>query len=328
MIPSGLRVAVVGAGRHALTTVYPALAAAGYTIRGIATRNAESAGAVAARYGASGYGDVDTMLQALQGEIDAIVIVVAPDDYQDVVIKCLSAGLPIYCEKPASLSTEALQNIEQARAAVGVTIMVGYMKRFASAYVRAKALMSDAAFGAATTYSSYWGMGPEHHPTLDYLMRENATHHLDLARFLMGEVASVEAWVHEPKERSIAVGVLLRFESGAIGTLNLNNLAAWDHNNEWISVNGHGPVILVDNVETCVHRVPGEPEQRWTPNYTVPDARNSSLEVTGFVGALRHFTDVVRHDAACESDLASAIRTMELAERILGKARLDGDSTE
>lgn len=320
----------MGAGRHALTTIYPALTAADYIVRGIATRNLESAHAVAARYGARGYNDIDTMLLELRNEIDAIIVVVPPDGYEDVVGRCLSAGLPIYCEKPASMTSSALRSIEQARAAAGTTVMVGYMKRFAPAYQRAKALMGETNFGKASTYSSYWGMGPEHHPTLDYLMRENATHHLDLARYLMGEVRELEAWVHEPKAKSIAVSVLLRFESGAVGTLNLNNLAAWDHNNEWISVNGHGPVVLVDNVECCIYRVPGQPERRWMPNYTVPDARNSSLEVTGFTGALRHFTDVVRQGARCKSDLASALATMELAERVLAKARVDekGEASE
>jgi predicted dehydrogenase len=157
-------------------------------------------------------------------------------------------------------------------------------------------------------------------PTLDYLMRENATHHLDLARFLMGEVVEVAAWAHEPVEQAISTGILLKFESGAVGTLQVNSNSAWDHNNEWISVTGRGPVVLVDNVDSCLYRVPGEPERRWVPNYTVPIPRTSSLTVTGFTGALMHFVDVVRDGMPCRSDLGSALRTMELAERVLAAA--------
>jgi hypothetical protein len=76
-------------------------------------------------------------------------------------------------------------------------------------------------------------------------------------------------------------------------------------------------MVIVDNVDTCVYRVPGEGERRWVPNYTVPNPSTSSLTVTGFVGALKHFVDVARQRTPCRSDLASALRTTELAERVL-----------
>src|SRR5258706_8574304 len=100
-------------------------------------------------------------------------------------------------------------------------------------------------------------MGPGF-PNLDFLIRETATHHLDLARFIMGEVAELQAWACESVRKSIAVGILLKFESGAVGTLQVNDNSAWDHDNEWISVTGRGPVVLVDNVDTCTYRAPGE----------------------------------------------------------------------
>jgi predicted dehydrogenase len=224
--------------------------------------------------------------------------------------------LPVYCEKPAALDAATLARLENHRAKAGVTVMVGYMKRFAPAYERARALLQAPGFGGPTAYCAYWGMGPGF-PTLDYLMKENATHHLDLARYLMGEVSELTAWAYAPGEQSFSTSILLKFESGAVGTLQVNNNSAWDHDNEWISITGRGSVVLVDNVETCLYRVPEEAERRWTPNYTVPIPRTSSLAVTGFTGALTHFVDVVRGGAPCRSDLRSALRTMELAERVL-----------
>jgi hypothetical protein len=96
-----------------------------------------------------------------------------------------------------------------------------------------------------------------------------------------------------------------------------SNNSAWDHDNEWISVTGRGHVVLVDNVQICNYRVPGEPEKRWEPNYTVPVRRTSSLSVTGFTGAFDHFAKVVRDRIPCRSDLKSALKTMELSERVL-----------
>ena len=314
------RVAVVGAGRHALTTFYPAIIAAGYDIHAVVTRHRDTASAISRRFGGGvGFDDVDKMLAAVAGSIDAIVLILPADGYEETLVKCLSAGVPIYCEKPVALDVATLRRIEGVRMRTGTTVMVGYMKRFAPAYERARALVQDPAFGGATAYNAYWGMGPGF-GTFDYLMRENATHHLDLARFFMGEIADLAAWVYEPVKESISAGILLKFDTGAVGTIQVNNNSAWDHDNEWISVTGRGPVVIVDNVDTCVYRVPGEGERRWAPNYTVPNPSTSSLTVTGFVGALKHFVDVARQRMPCRSDLASALRTTELAERVLAAA--------
>jgi predicted dehydrogenase len=319
-VGEALRVAVVGAGLHARTTVYPAMIAAGFDLHAVVTRHFATAQETADRCGARwGFDSVESMLAQCRAELEAIVLVLPADGYEETLMKCLPAGLPIYCEKPAALDAATLHRIEAARKSFGTTIMVGYMKRFAPAYARARALLEDPAFGGATAYNAYWGMGPAF-PTLDYLMRENATHHLDLVRYFMGEVSELMAWAYEPAERSIAAAILMKFESGAVGTLQVNTNSAWDHDNEWISVTGRGPVVLVDNVECCMYRVPGEPERRWVPNYTVPIARNSSLAVTGFTGAFEHFKEVVREGAPCRSDLVSALRTMELAERVLAAA--------
>ncbi len=104
----------------------------------------------------------------------------------------------------------------------------------------------------------------------------------------------------------LPIAVLLRFESGA--------------------------VVLVDNVDTCIYRLPGQGERRWRPNHTVSTPSSSSLLVTGFVGAFRHFADVVRGGAPCRSDLGSALRTMDMVEQVLAAATprgaLEGDLSE
>jgi predicted dehydrogenase len=291
--------------------------AAGYDIRAVVTRHVETAKATAHRFGGGrGYDDIETMLEQAGGELEAIVVVLPADGYEKTLLRCLSTGLAIYCEKPVALDAATLHRLEDARGKARVTVMVGYMKRFAPAYDRARALIQEPAFGGATAYNAYWGMGPGF-PTFDYLIRENATHHLDLARYLMGEVTDVAVRTCEPRDQSVSAAILMRFDNGAVGTLQVNNNSAWDHDNEWISVTGRGPVVIVDNVETCIHRIPGEAERRWTPNYTVPAPATSSLTVMGFTGALKHFVQVVREGAPCRSDLCSALRTTELAERVL-----------
>lgn len=316
----GLRVAVVGAGEHARTTIYPAMNAAGYVVEAVATRSIDTASVMARRHGGQAFDDVERMLDEVGGGIEAIMMILPASGYKEALLKCLPSGLPIYCEKPVALHSATLRRFEEIRSATGQPFMVGYQKRFAPAYERARSLIQADDFGGATAYHAYWGMGAGFYEDFDYFMRENAAHHLDLARHLMGEVIDLKIFTHIPSAMSMAAGLLMRFESGAVGALQVNTNSAWDHDNEWITVAGRGPVVLVDNVETCIHRVPGEAERRWVPNYTVPAPANSSLTVTGFTGAFRHFTDVVRNKETCRSDLSSAIRTMELVETAIAGA--------
>jgi hypothetical protein len=69
-------------------------------------------------------------------------------------------------------------------------------------------------------------------------------------------------------------------------------------------------------MDTCVLRPPEGPEQRWRPNYTIPIEENLTSTMLGFEPELAHFRDVARGAATCQSDLASAARTLALAGKI------------
>jgi UDP-N-acetylglucosamine 3-dehydrogenase len=316
----GLRVGVVGCGWHATRTTYPALSAAEFEVRACCARHLDRAEATARRVGApAAYDDVGRMLAERAAEMDAVVLVLPPDGYEGPALACLAAGLPVFCEKPAALDSAALRRMEEAAGAAGRALMVGYPRRFAPPYERARELLGDPRFGDAVAYQAHWSMGPRTFPSLDYFVRENAVHQLDLARFLLGEVSEVLA-LTAVRDGRHAVAASLRFASGAVATLGLDDAGSWDHVNEWVSVAGDRANVVVDNLESCSFQAAGEPELRWSPNFTTPVPANSSLRLTGFVGGLEHFAAVVREGAPCRSDVASARRTTELAEAVLAAA--------
>jgi predicted dehydrogenase len=313
----GLSVAVVGCGWHATRTTYPALLEAGFALRACCARHADRAEATAGRFGVpAAYGDVDRMLDERAAEIDAVVLVLPPESYEAPVLSCLAAGVPVFCEKPAALDVATLRRLEAAASTARLPVMVGYPRRFAGPYVRAGELLRDERFGRPIAYQAHWSMGRGYFPSLDYFMRENAVHQLDLARFLLGEVSELTALATGQGDCH-AVAVAAAFGSGAVATLGLDDAGTWEHDNEWVSITGEGATVVVDNLESCSFRARGEPELRWAPNFSTPVPRNNSLRLTGFVGAFEHLADVVRDGVPCRSDIASALRTTELAERVL-----------
>jgi predicted dehydrogenase len=254
-------------------------------------------------------------------ELDALILVVPPEAFATYVELAVERGLPVFAEKPGADSPDEAEELARQAEAAGVQILVGYQKRFAGAYRRARELLAADDFGSPTLGSFRWAMGPfERRFTFREWLFENPVHHLDLARFLLGEVSDLEARATEASGEFVLV-VTGRSASGALVSIRANTTASWAQHNETVEIFGLGHAVLVDNVDTCVYRPAEGPELIWRPNYTVPAAANFSAQTLGYGAELAHFHDVVAGGARSESDLASAAATLRLAEAIAIEVR-------
>jgi predicted dehydrogenase len=319
VIDPPLRVGAIGCGVHALRSIWPQLAPSGMVLHAVCSQSLDKARTAAAPYGVTRvFDDPAEMIRA--GELDALVIIVAPPAYASLVRLAIDSGLPAFVEKPAANSVEEAEELAGAAADRRVPVVVGYQKRFAGAYRRARELMRSAGFGSPSLLSFTWAMGPygDRMSMRDWLF-ENPVHHFDLARFLVGELDDlrVHAAVVGGEYVVVTTG---RAAGGAIVSIRANTTASWDQHNESLEVFGVGHAVTVDNMDTLVHRPPEQPERVWRPNYTVPYPRNFTGEVLGYGAELRHFVDVVRGRIACESDLANAAATLQLTGRIAALA--------
>ena len=85
------------------------------------------------------YGAVDEMLAA--GGLDCVLVLNSDEYHAECVVAALDHGLHVLVEKPMCLSSGEVEQIVEARDRTGLTVMVGYMRRFAPAFVEATALM-------------------------------------------------------------------------------------------------------------------------------------------------------------------------------------------
>jgi predicted dehydrogenase len=309
-----LRVGIVGVGAHAVNAILPALPVAGFRLAATCARHLDHAEEVARRFGAErAFDDVDRMLGEF--ELDAVAVVVPPDQFAPVITACLDAGKPVFTEKPAANDAAEAARLAEHAAATGVPVLVGYMKRFGSAYRTAREIMRRPEFGAPTLGSFTWSMGPFAHrfDLRDWLF-ENPVHHFDLARFFFGELDDLHAVRGEGPEHTVVVTA--KSTSGALISIRANTTGSWEQRNEALEIFGQGHSLFVENLDTCTWRPPERPERVWRPNYTVPLAANMTGATMGFVSELEHFGAVLRDGVPCESDLGSAAATLELTSRI------------
>lgn len=314
-----MRVGVIGVGSHASRNLYPNLAPAGLTLVATCARHQDRADAAARRWGAPhAFDDVDLMLGSV--ELDGVVICVQPGDYAPLVKRCLAAGLPVFCDKPAAATAAEATDLAEVSARTGIPVVVGYMKRFAPTYQRARDLLRSPDFGVPSLATFTFAMGQGFGGDLRAYLIDNPVHPLDLCRYLLGEVSDLQAEVITRPDAGHAVAAMARTSSGALCTFNLCTTGSWEHRNEYVEIYGEGHALWVENIDTCTYRPPHPPEQVWRPNYTVPRPVNSTAVTTGFGPELEHFRHVVMEGAVNESDMASAAATLALAEELCGIA--------
>jgi len=224
---SRLRVACVGtgfiAGRHLA-------ALAGFQdveIVAVADADRDRAQDVAAQYGVRAYDDGLALLQT--EELNAVWLCVPPFAHGPLEDAALDRGLPFFVEKPLALDLPTAVRIAGAVRARGLLTCVGYHWRSLDLVEQALRTVREypvqlmtASWLDSTPAAPWWsrrnGSGGQ--------LVEQTTHLVDLARLLVGEVSSVQALeVTPPREGSAgadaptASAVLMRFRSGAVGTV-------------------------------------------------------------------------------------------------------------
>ncbi len=312
-----LRVGAIGCGQHATTTIWPLLAPAGMQCVAAWSRSREAVDSATQRFGVPhGYTDLEQMFD--ESDLDAVVVVVPPDGFEGVIQPAIARGLHVFAEKPGATSASQAVAIADAAQARGVIAMVGYMKRYGTAYVRAKELIEDADFGPLTIASFKWSMGPmsDEHSSIESWLFENPIHHIDLAQFYCGELEVWDAQRARSAGDEFALAVSARASGGAVVSMQLSTTGSWEQHNERVELQGVGAAVVVDNVDTCVSRPVDQPELVWRPNYTVPTTANSSAATGGFLPELTAFAEAVTTRSAVSSDFRSAARTLEAVDRL------------
>jgi predicted dehydrogenase len=190
-------------------------------------------------------------------DVDLVDISVPNDAHAEIAIAAAQAGKDLICEKPLARSVEEARAMYEAVTAAGVVNMVAFSYRRTPAVVLAHDLIADGAIGQVRnfrgTYLQDWSNDPDL-PLSWRFQRDVAgsgalgdigTHVLDMARYLVGEIAAVSSLLRTYiPDRPVSEGpdqlaaarkltstargevdvddellTMLQFENGAIGSL-------------------------------------------------------------------------------------------------------------
>ncbi|WP_411152798.1 Gfo/Idh/MocA family protein [Streptomyces sp. A30] len=202
--------------------------------------------------------------------------------HREIGVAMAEAGKHIWIEKPVGLTVTDARAVADAVAKAGVQGTVGFNYRNAPAVESARRLIADGEIGTVThvrvrLFSDY-AAHPEGALTWRYererggsgVLGDLASHGVDLARYLLGDIASLTAdtavFVPErarptgataghsrasggelgPVENEDYVSCLLRFASGARGVLEACRVSVGEQNNYGFEVHGTKGAVFWD----------------------------------------------------------------------------------
>jgi predicted dehydrogenase len=144
-------------------------------------------------HGAQAFTDHKAMLDAC--ELDAVYISVPPFAHSELEMDVMDAGLPFFVEKPVALTLEAAREIAARVRETDMLTCVGYQLRYTNAARDTRAFLSDKNLGMALgRYHCGTGRGSGWLQTYQKSggqIVEQATHTIDMMRFLCGEITEV-----------------------------------------------------------------------------------------------------------------------------------------
>jgi predicted dehydrogenase len=135
-----VKIGVVGAGAVATSVHLPILTRRSdlFKVCAIADFNTASADHLADRFGIPGDARFSSAFEMIQsGKIEAIAILNS-GSHAKLVVAALEADLKVFCEKPLAYSKNEMSAIEKALRKSRGHLMIGYMKTYDPAIIRAK----------------------------------------------------------------------------------------------------------------------------------------------------------------------------------------------
>lgn len=171
------------------------------------------------------------------GEVDGVVLAVPNTVHGGTAMQCVEAGIPAIVEKPFTTDLVEGRRVLAAAKAAGLPLLTGHHRRYNPLIRKAVEIVRSGKLGHITTVQAQtWFLKPDHYFDVDWRRKAgagpvylNLIHDIDLLHALCGPITSVHAMEsnavrgNEVEETAV---VLLKFESGVLGTVNVSDAAS------------------------------------------------------------------------------------------------------
>ncbi len=191
-------------------------------------------------------------------EIDAVAICSSTNTHADIIVEAAQAGKHIFCEKPISYHLPKIDEALAAAERAGVLLQIGFNRRFDPNFRKVREMLRAGKVGKPHILR-ITSRDPAP-PPIEYIQVSGGIffdmtiHDFDMSRYLMEseveEIYASGAVLVDPQigaagDIDTAV-VTLRFENGAIGTIDNSRKAVYGYDQR-VEVFGSAGMVAIQN---------------------------------------------------------------------------------
>ncbi|MEU9351889.1 Gfo/Idh/MocA family oxidoreductase [Streptomyces griseoloalbus] len=280
---------------------------------------ADAAKAAAERFGAEVADSPDALLAA---GVDGVVVAAATDAHPELILACVEAGIPVFCEKPVARTMTEGVRVLKAVEGRDVPVQIGYNRRFDAGFVAARAAVQGGELGKLHTVRSTT-LDPAPPPaayiaTSGGIFRDCSVHDFDIIRWVTGrEVSEVYAvggnrgadYIKEAGDAD-TTGAILTLDDGTIAVVSNSRHNARGHDVR-MEIHGFADSIAVGLEDKL-------PLRSVEPGVTFPAGTPHDFFMDRFADAYRAeltaFTDVLAGSRPSPCTIADALEAGWIAE--------------
>jgi predicted dehydrogenase len=316
--PDLVRIAMIGAGRMANAVHCPSLATFDdVEITALCDIDTERLHTTGDKYGIGRrYTDYRRMIEEVTP--DGAYAIGPPQAMYDIWVWCLQQGLNLYIEKPMGLTLHQAEVLAHLAEQHGCITQVSFQRRSCPIAVklRDECLARGPIVHAVCTFykcniQPMWS-------AVDHMMNDGV-HAIDTLRWMCGgdvvKVQSLTRRVLVPDINFIAA--LLHFDNGATGVL----MNSWTSGRRMFRIEMHAPGICAEVELEGKGYLYADGDTTGVEYDTRAVSGSDEVYVFGgFRAKNREFIDSLKSGQQPGSNFADAVKTMEVAERVLAQA--------
>lgn len=293
----------------------------------------EKADALGAAYNARVYYNIDEMLAA-EKEVQVIAVCTPNGLHKEHSVKALKAGFHVLCEKPMAINPADCGEMIQAAEKNNRRLFAIKQNRFNPPVEAVKKMLDEGRLGKLSSFqlNCFWNRNNDyyHNSWKGTMNLDGGTlytqfsHFIDLLYWMLGDIEDVKAFTGNFAHKGIIEfedtgAVILKFQSGVIGTINYT-VNSYQKNME-------GSLVLFGDKGTV--KIGGqylnELEYQCIENYKIenlPEGNRPNNYGT-YVGSMSNHDkvydnviDVLQNNAAITTSAFEGLKTVEIIDKI------------
>ena len=317
-----VRIAFIGAGSMANKVHYPSLASFDdVEIAAICDIDTARLQATADRYGVEKrYIDYQTMVEEVAP--DAVYAIGQPHIFYDIWTWCLRQGQNLYIEKPMGITAHQARALAYLAEEHDCITQVSFQRRSCPMVVKLHDACLERGPIVHAVCRFYKCAFDPYLEARDHMM-DDGVHAIDTLRWMCGgEVVAIHSITKRVMTPDINFfSVMFEFDNGATGLM----INSWTSGRRIFDVEMHAPGICVE----AEHEGKGVLYADGDTEGVVYDTREEAggdefYQYGGFQAKNREFIDCLKAGTLPGSHFGDAVKTMEVAERVLAHALLRG----